>query len=88
MFTRSVPYHRALVAQSRAVVAKLRSCSLGEEDLRGLFALPAPWPDEIYAFVARDPLRGGAACPRPAGVETVFSNPAFEILRIAAPGRA
>jgi len=86
MFTRSIPYHPSLVAQSHAVAAELRSCSLGEEDLRGLFELPAPWPGEIYAFVARDPLRRREGCSRPAGVEAVFSNAAFEILRIAAPG--
>ena len=87
MFTRSVPHHRALVARARAVVAKLRACSLAESDLAGLFALPAPWPDSIYVLSARDPLRGGEGCARPPGVERVFANPGYEVLRVAVPAR-
>jgi hypothetical protein len=57
VFTMRIPYHRRLVRRTRDVVSRLGECRLRPRDLRRLFQVPAPWPDEIYALVQIDPKR-------------------------------
>jgi hypothetical protein len=66
VFTKDISYQKQLVRRTREVIARLGECRLRRGDLRRLFAIPAPWPDAIYALVRIDEkqLRSAPHCER------------------------
>lgn len=51
-----IPHQRQLQKQATAVSSALETCRVSSRALDALFAVPAPWPTEIFAIA---PVRGG-----------------------------
>ncbi|MBW2421708.1 MAG: hypothetical protein JRH19_24435 [Deltaproteobacteria bacterium] len=66
VFTKKIRHHKRLVRETREVMDRLGECRLRPRELRRLFEVPAPWPEEIYALVRIDQtqLRNGPRCER------------------------
>jgi hypothetical protein len=89
-YTLPIPHHALLVERTREVAGRLATCSITREDLRRLFAVPAPWPGEIFALtaMAAGASHGGdfqASCGEalPVGVALEYSNSAYAVFRIS-----
>jgi hypothetical protein len=82
-FTGRIRYQAELASQATRVNERLSNCRLEARDLAALFALPAPWPGEVYALVALDHV-GARSCrdDLTRGVTLVFANDDFAIYRL------
>ncbi len=82
-FTRLIAHHRELVDASRSVASALVDCTLDARDLDRLFAVPAPWPEQLFALA---PAGAGShdRCARelPDRVRVTHSNLDYRVFEI------
>ncbi len=85
-FTLRIAYQQRLVKQVAHTLARLSECRLDARDLSTLHAVPAPWPEHVYAFVLQERFKH-RGCPEGlvAGVRLEFSNDRVAIYRLARP---
>jgi hypothetical protein len=77
IFTGTIPYQYDLESAATSAVEALRDCEGSGEALRQLEAIPAQWPDSLYALI-----ESPAACPEEPALRLVYRNPAYSVYKI------